>query len=42
MGEVTIGSNDHETPIHENTREGINDLLDNGHEVDDDRLPDPD
>ena len=29
-----------ETPIHETTREGINDLLDDGYEVNDDRLPD--
>ena len=31
-----------ETPIHETTLEDIYDLLATGHEVDYDRLPDPD
>ena len=30
-----IGLDSHETHMHETTREGINDLLDDGHEVDD-------
>ena len=42
MGQVTIGSDDCETPIHATTLEGIHDLLDDGHEVDGDRIPDPD
>ena len=35
-GEVAIGSDARETPIHATTREVINDLLDDGYEVDDD------
>ena len=38
-GEVAIISNACETTIHENNQEGINDLLDEGYCVDDDRLP---
>ena len=38
--EYVIGSNSSETPIHATTQEGINDLLDDGHEVDYDRLLD--
>ena len=41
MWEVAIRSDACETPIHENTREGIIDLLCDDHEVDDDRIPDP-
>ena len=33
--------NDRETPIYENTHEGINYLIYDGHEVDYDILPDP-
>ena len=39
-GEFAIRSDACETPIHESTKEDINDLLDSGHEVDDDRIPD--
>ena len=39
MGDVAVGSDARKTPIHATTLEGINDLLDDGHEVDDDRLP---
>ena len=41
-GGVTIISYYRENPIHETTREGINDLLADVHEVDDDRFPAPD
>ena len=41
-GEFTIGSDARETPIHETNKEDINDLLDSGHKVDYDRLPDLD
>ena len=37
-----IGSDARETLIHETTQEGINNLLDDGHEFNDYRLPDPD
>ena len=40
-GEVTIGSYARATPIHKTAREGINDILDDGHEVDDDGFTDP-
>ena len=39
--EVTIGSDSCETLIHADNWEGINDLLDDSYEVDDDRLLDP-
>ena len=39
--EVAIGSDARETPIHETTWEGINDLLVDGDEVDDDRIQSP-
>ena len=38
-GAVELDS--HETPIHVTTRDDINDLLLDGYEVDDDRLPSP-
>ena len=41
-GDFAIGSNARETLIHATTQEGINDLLDGGHEVDYDRLLDTD
>ena len=41
-GEVVIISDAHETPIHATNLEGINDLLGDGYQVDDDRLKDPD
>ena len=31
-----------DNPIHKTTQEDINDILDSSHEVDYDRLPDPD
>ena len=40
-GEFAIGSDASEILIHETTQEDINDLLDSGHEVDDDRPPAP-
>ena len=40
-GEFAIGSDASETPIHETNQEDINDLLSSGHEVGNDRLPDP-
>ena len=39
--DVAIVSDARETPIHETKLEGINDLLDDGYEVYDDRLPYP-
>ena len=41
-GDVVIVSDTHETPFQETTREGINDLLADVHEVDDDILTAPD
>ena len=41
MGEVAVGYDARDTPIHETTQEGINDLLADGYEDDDDRLPAP-
>ena len=38
-GEVAVKYDAIETPIHATTREDINDLLADGYEVDDDRLP---
>ena len=38
-GVVAIGSDSYENPIHATNREDINDLLDDGYEVNDDRLP---
>ena len=40
-GGGAIGSNDHETPIHVTTHEGINDFLSDGCEFNDDGIPDP-
>ena len=40
-GDVVIVSDTHETPFQETTREGINDLLDGGYEVDDDKITAP-
>ena len=40
-GEVEIGYDSRETPIYETNWEGIKNLLDIVHEVDDDRLPYP-
>ena len=39
--EFSIGSDARETTINETTQEDINDILDSGGEVDDDRLPSP-
>ena len=38
---VAIISNSPDTPIHATNQEGTNDLLDDGYEFDDDRLPYP-
>ena len=39
-GEVAIGYNACENPIQKTTRKGINDFLDDCHEVGDDIIPD--
>ena len=39
-GGVAVESDAHKTPINETTLEGINALLEDSYEVDDDRLPD--
>ena len=39
--EVVIGSDARETPIHATNQDDINYILDDGYEVDDDRLPYP-
>ena len=41
-GEVAIGYNACENPIQKTTRKGINDFLDDCHEVGDDIIPDYD
>ena len=40
-GEVAVESDSHDNPIHATTREDKNALLEDGYEVDDDRLPSP-
>ena len=41
-GGVVVESDSFETPVHENNWEGVNSLLVEGYEVDDDRFPTPD